>query len=272
MDQLVASCDGIFHLASIVGVRRVLASPLRTLGNNIASTENVLALASEYRKPVLIASSSEVYGRAQSAPLREDADLNIGSPEKDRWAYACSKATCEFLARAHFRERQLPVVIVRLFNTVGPRQTDRYGMVIPTFVRQGLAGSDITVFGDGQQTRCFVHVRDVVRAMTGLLPACAHLGQIYNLGSNQPISSLDLAHRVRDLTGACSKVIRIPYQEAFGPDFEEPLQRVPDVTKLGEAIGWTPSSDLDRILQDVVTYCSHPARTHHPANRCVDAD
>jgi len=254
MAELIANCDGVFHLAGVVGVRRVLESPLRTLITNVSSTETVLAVASEHGKPVLVTSTSEVYGKAGAMPLREDADLNIGSPDNDRWSYACSKAANEFLAMAYWKEKRLPVVIVRLFNTVGPRQTGRYGMVIPTFVRQGLDGTDITVFGDGHQSRFFVHVADVVGAMMTLLKSATHVGQVYNIGSDRQISILALAERIRDLTGKRSRVVLLPYEQAYGTGFQEPMQRVPDLSKLNGAIGWMPRRDLQQILTDVVNH------------------
>jgi len=254
MAEPARACDGIFHLASVVGVRRVLASPIRTLTDNIGATETVLALASEHRKPVLIASSSEVYGRSRSMPLREDTDLSIGLPEKDRWSYACSKAACEFLAGAYFREKRVPVVIVRLFNTVGPRQTGRYGMVIPTFVSQALAGQPITVFGDGRQSRSFGYVGDIVSGLIALAGEPKAVGDVFNLGNPEEISMLDLAHRVKALTGSASPITLIPYDEAYEAGFEDMPRRVPDITKAHTLVGFTPAVPLDEILRRVIAH------------------
>jgi len=193
MTELVAACDTIFHLAAAVGVRLIVESPVRTIETTMRATQVVLALASEQRRPVLVASSSEVYGKSERLPFREDGDLVIGPTDKARWSYGCSKALTEFLALAYVKEQRLPAVIARLFNTVGPRQTGRYGMVIPTLVRQGMAGDDITIFGDGRQSRCFTHVADVVGALIGLVESGGHFGQVFNVGSTSEIAIVDLA-------------------------------------------------------------------------------
>jgi UDP-glucose 4-epimerase len=254
MAELVDACDGIFHLAAAVGVKLVVEARVRTIETNSRLTDAVLALASRQRKPVLIASTSEVYGKSDQIPFREDSDLVMGSPDRGRWSYACSKALNEFLAIAYWKERQLPTIVVRLFNTVGPRQTGKYGMVVPTFVRQGLAGRDLTIFGDGSQSRCFTHVADTVEALIGLMRGGRHFGQVYNVGGTSEITMLELARQVQALTGHRSRLVFIPYDQAYAPGFEDLARRVPDVAKIGEAIGWKPTRDLQRILTDVIEY------------------
>jgi len=212
----------------------------------------LLDLACQEAKPVLLASTSEVYGKSNQLPFREDGDLVLGAPDKGRWSYACSKAVSEFLAMGCFKERGLPVVVARLFNTVGPRQTGRYGMVLPTFVRQGLAGEDITVHGDGGQARCFTHVADVVPALMGLLASERTFGQVFNVGSTQEISIAQLARQVRELTGARSRLVFLPYDQAYAPGFEDVPRRVPDTSKIRAAIGWQPTIALPEIVADVI--------------------
>jgi UDP-glucose 4-epimerase len=254
--ELVDQCDAIFHLAAAVGVKLIVESPVRTIETNIKGTEVVLALANKKKKPVVIASTSEVYGLSTDVPFREDGSLVMGATTKGRWSYACSKAIDEFLAFAYWREKKLPTIIVRLFNTVGPRQTGRYGMVIPTFVKQAIAGRPITVFGDGKQTRCFGYVGDVVNALVKLMDHPAAVGQVFNIGSTEEISILDLALRVKELTESASEVSFLPYDEAYEEGFEDMPRRVPDISKIRELVGFSPEVTLDGILRSVIDYLS----------------
>lgn len=250
--ELVDEADAVYHLAAAVGVRLIVESPVRTIETNVHCTEVVLRHAAKKRRPVLIASTSEVYGKSAAVPFRESGDLVMGPPDLGRWSYACSKAIDEFLALAHHRERNTPTVIARLFNTVGPRQTGRYGMVVPTFVRQALKGDAITVFGDGSQSRCFCHVADVVYALSELITSDSHYGEVFNVGSREEVSILDLANRVKELAASSSEIVSIPYQEAYEHGFEDMHRRVPDTTKLETAIDWQPSHNLDEILEDIL--------------------
>lgn len=259
--ELVDEADVIFHLAAAVGVELIVESPVRTIETNVHCTEIVLSQAAKKRKPVLVASTSEVYGKSTALPFRENGDLVMGSTDKGRWAYACSKAIDEFLALAYWKERKLPTVIVRLFNTVGPRQTGQYGMVVPKFVRAALSGRDVQVFGDGTQSRCFCHVTDVVTALATLLESEDHFGQIYNVGSTEEIAIRDLATRVVQHTDSTSAIVAIPYDEAYEAGFEDMQRRVPDTTKINKAIGWAPTRSLDDVLTDVVAF----ETTHHVA-------
>jgi UDP-glucose 4-epimerase len=252
--ELVDLCDIIYHLAAAVGVRLIVESPVRTIETNIRGTEIVLELAAKKRKRVLITSTSEVYGKRNQVPFREDDDLVLGPTSKARWSYACSKAIDEFLAIAYWKEKRVPTVIVRLFNTVGPRQTGRYGMVIPNFVRQALTGEDITVFGDGSQSRCFTHVSDVVEALIQLAEHPQAVGEVYNIGSNQEVTILELAERIKRLTGSNSRIVFIPYDQAYEQGFEDMLRRVPDLSKIHKLIGYTPKITLDEILLSVIEH------------------
>jgi nucleoside-diphosphate-sugar epimerase len=252
--ELVDLCDIIYHLAAAVGVRLIVESPVRTIETNIRGTEVVLDLASKKRKRVLITSTSEVYGKREKVPFKEDDDLVLGPTSKGRWSYACSKAIDEFLAIAYWKEKRVPTVIARLFNTVGPRQTGRYGMVIPNFVRQALAGEDITVFGDGSQTRCFTHVSDAVGALMALAAHPGAVGEVYNIGSTQEITMLDLARRIKDLTGSGSDIRFVAYNEAYEEGFEDMMRRVPDITKIQELVGYAPRVALDEILAGIIEY------------------
>ena len=252
MAELVDLCDLVYHLAAAVGVRLVVESPVRTIETNIRGTEIVLGLAAKKGKRVLITSTSEVYGKREQVPFREDDDLVMGPTNKGRWSYACSKAIDEFLALAYWKEKKLPIVIARLFNTVGPRQTGRYGMVVPNFVSQALAGRDITVFGDGQQRRCFVDVKDAVEALAGIAAHPAATGEVYNVGSSHEITIFDLAARVREMTGSASSIVCIPYNEAYEEGFEDMLRRVPDITKIGKLLGWQPRIPMDDILRTII--------------------
>jgi UDP-glucose 4-epimerase len=253
--ELVDEADIVYHLAAAVGVELIVESPVRTIETNVHCTEVVLAQASKKRKPVFIASTSEVYGKSTQFPFREDGDLVMGPSTTGRWSYACSKAIDEFLALAYWKERKLPTVVARLFNTVGPRQTGRYGMVVPTFVGAALAGRPLTVFGDGTQTRCFCHVGDVVRALVGLMElGDSAYGEVFNIGSQEEISIYGLAERVRDLTGSDSEIVVVPYDEAYEEGFEDMPRRVPDTRKVEAAVGWSPTRVLDEILADVISF------------------
>jgi UDP-glucose 4-epimerase len=250
--ELVDAADVVYHLAAAVGVQLIVESPVRTIETNVRCTEVVLAQASKKKKPVFIASTSEVYGKSADLPYREDGDLTLGPTVKGRWSYACSKAIDEFLAIAHWKERKLPTVIGRLFNTVGPRQTGRYGMVIPNFVTQALAERPITVYGDGTQRRCFCHVADVVRALADLMERDDVYGEVFNIGSSDEIEIRQLAQRVLDATGSASEVTLVPYDVAYEEGFEDMHRRIPDTTKIRERIGWEPTRSLDQILADVI--------------------
>ena len=252
--ELVDGADAVFHLAAAVGVELIVESPVRTIETNVRLTEVLLAQAAKKRRPVLLTSTSEVYGKSTELPFREDGDLVLGPTIKGRWSYACSKAIDEFLALAYWRERKLPTVVVRLFNTVGPRQTGRYGMVVPSFVRAALAGRDLRVFGDGSQRRCFCHVGDVVKGLAGLLETDAHVGEVFNLGSTEEISIMELAERVKAITASASEIVTIPYEEAYEAGFEDMMRRVPDTSKIGAALGWAPTRTLDEILADVIAH------------------
>ena len=254
--ELVDQCDVIFHLAAAVGVKLIVESPVRTIETNVRGTEVVLSLANKKKKKVLIASTSEVYGLSTDVPFREDGNLVMGATTKGRWSYACSKAIDEFLALAYWREKKLPTIIVRLFNTVGPRQTGQYGMVIPTFVKQALAGRPITVYGDGKQSRCFGYVGDIVGALMGLMEKDEAVGQVFNIGSNQEITILDLARRVKELTQSSSEIVFVPYDEAYEEGFEDMPRRVPDISKVGDLVGFRPQMNLDGILKSVIDYQS----------------
>ena len=252
--ELVDQADGIFHLAAAVGVKLIVESPVRTIETNIQCTELLLELAAKKGKQVLVASTSEVYGKSTDIPFRESGDLVMGATNRGRWSYACSKAIDEFLAIAYWREKRLPTVVVRLFNTVGPRQTGQYGMVIPRFVRQALEGQPLTIYGDGEQSRCFTHVSDTVRALIGLMETRGTVGEVYNVGTTQEISILQLADRVRELTGSSSGLQFVPYAIAYEENFEDMPRRVPSIEKIGRAIGWEPEHSLDEILLSVIEY------------------
>ena len=252
--ELVDLCDVIYHLAAAVGVRLIVESPVKTIETNIRGTEIVLSLAAKKRKRVLITSTSEVYGKRDRIPFREDDDLILGPTSKGRWSYACSKAIDEFLAIAYWKEKRVPTVVVRLFNTVGPRQTGRYGMVIPNFVRQALTGEDITVFGDGTQSRCFTHVEDAIGALMGLIAHPKAVGEVYNIGSDTEVTISELAERIKRLTGSDSRIVYVPYDEAYEEGFEDMMRRVPDTSKIHSLIGYSPKIELDQILESVIEY------------------
>jgi len=252
--ELIDRSDVVFHLAAAVGVKLIVEQPVSTIETNLHGTEVVLKHANKKKKLVVIASTSEVYGKSEAVPFREDSDLVMGPTPKHRWAYACSKAIDEFLALAYWKERKLPVIIVRFFNTVGPRQTGTYGMVIPNFVRQALAGESITVFGDGLQTRSFSHVADVVGAVLKLVAEPKAIGQVINIGNTQEITIRALAERVRELSGSSSPIKLVPYDEAYESGFEDMPRRVPDLTKIEGLIGYRPRYSLDDILTQVIEY------------------
>jgi UDP-glucose 4-epimerase len=254
--EQVDRAEVVVHLAAAVGVRLIVNSPVHTIETNVHGTETILKLSNKKKKRVLLASTSEVYGKSTDFPFREDADLVMGGTTKGRWSYACSKAIDEFLGLAYYKEKKLPVVVVRLFNTVGPRQTGRYGMVIPNFVRQALAGQPITVYGDGSQARCFTDVTDVVGALLGLMDHPDATGQVFNIGSQQEIRILDLADKVKSMTKSDSDIVFVPYEKAYEEGFEDMPRRVPDISKLNKLIGYEPTIDLDGILKRVIEHLS----------------
>jgi UDP-glucose 4-epimerase len=251
---LVEEADAVFHLAAAVGVKLVCEAPIHTIHTNVNGTETILEAARRYNKRIVVASTSEVYGKGTALPYREDADLVLGPPDKTRWGYACSKLMDEFLALAYAREHDLRVTVVRLFNTVGPRQSERYGMVLPNFVRWAIAGEPITIHGDGSQTRSFTWVGDVIWAMTTLINEPRAAGHVFNIGNGQETSIRDLARRVCELTGSASKLRFIPYQQAFDSSFEDMPRRVPDISKLRRLVGYEPRVHLDAIIQSVIRY------------------
>ena len=253
--ELIDRVDVVFHLAAAVGVRLIVESPVNTIETNVHGTEMVLKLANKKKKKVLLMSTSEVYGKSNAVPFREDSDLVLGATDKGRWSYACSKAIDEFLGLAYHKEKRLPVVVVRLFNTVGPRQTGRYGMVIPNFVKQALLGHPLTVFGDGNQTRCFTYVGDVVGALLALADHPGAVGQVFNIGNDgDEISILALAERVKARTRSQSVIELVPYDKAYEAGFEDMPRRVPDLTKLRALIGYEPKVHLDEILDRVIAF------------------
>jgi UDP-glucose 4-epimerase len=252
--EMIDGSDVVFHLAAAVGVKLIVEQPVHTIETNVHGTEVVLRHANKKKKLVFIASTSEVYGKSTVVPFRESADLVLGPTDKHRWAYACSKLIDEFLALAYWKEKRLPVVIVRLFNTVGPRQTGRYGMVLPTFVRQALAGKPITVFGDGTQSRSFTYVGDVVDALVGLVGEPAAIGGVFNIGNTGEVTIRDLAERVKEMTVSASPIQFVPYDEAYEAGFEDMPRRVPDISKLRNLIGYAPKLELDDIIRSVVEH------------------
>jgi UDP-glucose 4-epimerase len=248
----VDRADVVYHLAAAVGVRLIVENPVRTIETNVSGTEVVLSQANKKGKRILLASTSEVYGKRTEVPFREDDDLILGASRRPRWAYACSKLLDEFLALAHHREHGLPVTVARLFNTVGPRQTGRYGMVIPRFVSQALRDEAITVYGDGSQTRTFCHVYDCVDALVGLLSTDATAGQVYNLGGQGEVSIRALAELIIARAGSASKIATIPFEQAYDEDFEDMQRRVPDLSKIQSAVGYAPRRPLETIVDDVL--------------------
>jgi UDP-glucose 4-epimerase len=246
--EMIDQCDVVFHLAAAVGVKLIVEQPVHTIETNVHGTEVVLKHANKKKKLVIIASTSEVYGKSADVPFREGADLVLGATVKHRWAYACSKLIDEFLALAYWKEKKLPIVIVRLFNTVGPRQTGQYGMVLPTFVRQALSGQTITVFGDGTQSRSFTYVADVVDALVKLAQEPRAVGEVFNIGNTEEVTIRELAERVKRITSSSSPIQLIPYDEAYEAGFEDMPRRVPDITKVGQLIGYQPRLGLDEII------------------------
>jgi UDP-glucose 4-epimerase len=259
MNELINKCDQIYHLAAAVGVKLIMNKPVETIETNVKGTEIILALANKFKKKILLASSSEVYGKSldingAGETLCETDDRLLGATTKRRWAYACSKTIDEFLALAYYEEKKLPVTIVRFFNTVGPKQTGQYGMVVPNFVQKALVGRPITVYGDGKQTRSFIYVADVVRAIIELMVCPTAVGQIVNLGSDKEISIADLAKKVKEMTHSASEIIYIPYNQVYGPGFEDMQRRTPNIGKLKSLIGFEPKIPLEEMLSSVIEY------------------
>ncbi len=254
MNELIFKVDHIYHLAAAVGVKNIMDHPVETLDINVKGTETVLRLANRFKKKVLIASTSEIYGKHVEHTLSEDDNRVMGTVKKRRWAYACSKTLDEFLALAYYDEKKLPVVIARLFNTVGPRQTGQYGMVLPNFVQSALLEKPITVYGDGTQTRSFTHVKDVVWALTNLMEEPRAEGDVFNVGNDHEITINDLAEKVKEMTGSESPIEHIPYEKAYGPGFEDMERRCPNIEKIRNLIGFNPTYDIDAIIQSVIDY------------------
>ncbi len=254
VSECVRQADQVYHLASAVGVRLIIDQPVRTIKSIVGGTETVLDACARYRRPFLLTSTSEVYGKGAKVPFCEDDDTVMGATSTRRWSYACAKALDEFLALAYWTEARLPVVCCRLFNTVGPRQTGQYGMVVPRFVRQALAGQPITVYGDGSQSRCFTHVSDVVNALVKAMNCREARGQVINIGNDQEITIMELAKRVLALSGSHSEIKVIPYDQAYGDGFEDMLRRVPSIEKAGRLFGYSPTKSLDDILNDVIDW------------------
>ena len=252
VDELVAQCDGVLHLAAAVGVKLIVEQPLRSLVTNVRGSENVIDSAHRHERWLYVASSSEVYGKNRDLPLHEESDCVVGPPSRSRWGYSLSKAIDEHLALAYSRERGLAVVIGRFFNTVGPRQSPSYGMVIPRMISQALAGEPVTVFGDGTQTRCFCHVDDVVGAVLGLLGEPTAVGQVFNIGSTEEVSIGALAERIIAITRSPSQIVRIPYEQAYVAGFEDMARRVPDTSRIRSLLGWAPAHNLDAILRSMM--------------------
>jgi UDP-glucose 4-epimerase len=254
MNELIFKIDHIYHLAAAVGVRNIMDHPVETLDINVKGTETVLRLANRFKKKVLIASTSEVYGKHVEHSLSEDDDRILGTVKKRRWAYACSKTLDEFQALAYFDEKKLPVVITRLFNTVGPRQTGQYGMVLPNFVQSALLGKPISVYGEGTQSRSFTHVNDVVEAITKLMDEPTAEGDIFNVGNDREVTINELAQKVKEMTNSNSEIEHIPYEKAYGPGFEDMQRRCPNIEKIKNLTGFKPSYDLESMIQSVIDY------------------
>jgi UDP-glucose 4-epimerase len=252
VDECVREASAVYHLASAVGVRLIIDQPVRTIESIVGGTESVLKACARYRRPFLLTSTSEVYGKGSKVPFCENDDTVMGATSTRRWSYACAKALDEFLALAHWVESKLPVIVVRLFNTVGPRQTGQYGMVVPGFVKQALNGEAITVYGDGQQSRCFAHVQDVVDALIILMQCPQARGQVINVGNNQEITIQALAERIKELAGSQSPIVKIPYDQAYGEGFDDMRRRVPCLDKIKKLIGYQPKRNLDQIILDVI--------------------
>jgi UDP-glucose 4-epimerase len=254
MDRLISECHTVFHLAAAVGVELIVRDPVHTIETNVLGTSAVLRIANRYRRKVILASTSEIYGKSADVPFREDGDRLMGPTTRSRWAYATSKAMDEFLALAYYKQRSLPIVICRFFNTIGPRQTGRYGMVAPRFVRQALAGEPLTVYGSGQQSRCFADVADVVWAVLRLAEHPGAVGQVFNLGNTEEVTILELAQRVLALTGSRSEIVMVPYEQAYEPGFEDMQRRVPDIRRAAALIGYRPRYGLDDTLRRIIAH------------------
>ncbi len=254
METLIADCDQIFHLAAAVGVKYIIDNPLQSLQTNIVGTEIILEHANKYKKKVLITSTSEIYGKSEKIPFKEEDDRLLGSTSISRWGYSCSKAIDEFFALAYYREKKLPVVIVRCFNTVGPRQSGQYGMVLPKFVKAALLNHPITIFGDGKQSRCFGDVADVIQGMVQLIDEPKAEGEIFNIGNTEEITIEDLAVKIKQMTNSKSKIEYIPYDEAYEEGFEDMRRRIPDLTKIMECINYQPQYNLEKIIERVINY------------------
>jgi len=260
LEPIIAQCDVIYHLAAAVGVMKIIAEPIRTIETNVLGTHTILTLAAKYNKKILISSTSEVYGKANSIPFKENDDCVLGPTLKSRWSYACSKILDEFLAFAYYKEKGLPVVIVRLFNIVGPRQTGRYGMVIPRFVKQALEGKPMTVFGDGKQSRCFLHVSEAVEALIKVTENEEAVGQVVNIGSTEETTIEELARKVKQITNSSSEIIYVPYDEAYETGFEDMKRRIPDITKANKLIGFKPTKDIDFIIKSIIEWVKSGGR------------
>ena len=254
MDKLIQKCDQVYHLAAAVGVKLIMDKPIETIETNVVGTEVVLKSANKYKKKIFIASTSEIYGNHMQHSLKEDDNRILGPIKKRRWAYACSKSLDEFLAQAYFIEKKLPIVIARFFNTVGPRQTDAYGMVIPNFVKSALLNKPICIHGDGKQTRSFGHVYDVVRASIALMQNAEAEGDVFNIGSEEEISIEDLAKKIKSAAGSVSEIVKVSYEKVYGSGFEDMRRRVPNISKIRKIIGYKPAYKLDDIINDVINY------------------
>ena len=254
MDRLVSKCDVVFHMAAAVGVKLIVEKPIETIETNVGGTEIVLQTALRYRKRVAMASTSEVYGKSNEVPFSESSDGVFGATTKSRWSYAVTKALDEFLSLAYYEDKELPVTIFRLFNTVGPRQVGHYGMVVPRFIQAALAGEPITVYDDGQQTRCFANVYDVVDAIIKLATTRDTVGEVYNIGSTEEITILELAERIKTTTGSSSEIVRVPYEQAYKKGYEDMRRRVPNVDKIKAAVGWQPTTRLDETIKQMIEY------------------
>ncbi len=254
VDSLVKESDFVVHLAAALGVLKIVNNPLESLKINIQGTENLLESVDRYKKPVLVASTSEIYGKNYKVPLNEEDDRVLGHPLIARWSYSESKAVDESLAFFYFLQNDLPIRIVRFFNTVGPRQVGNYGMVVPRFVKSALAGEPLQVYGSGDQIRCFCHVSDAVRALVLIMDSTKTIGQVYNVGNNQQISILELARKIIDITGSKSEIVKIPYSEAYPGGFEDMQMRVPDISKIKNLLGWIPEIGLDQIIKDIASF------------------
>ena len=254
IDKLVSECDYVVHLAAALGVLNIVNEPLESLKTNLQGTEVVLEAADKYEKSVLIASTSEIYGKNEKVPLSEDDDRIIGHPLKSRWSYSEAKAVDESLAYFYYIKNKLPVRIVRLFNTVGPRQVGHYGMVVPRFVSAAIRNEPLQVYGSGDQIRCFCHVDDAVKALLLMLDSEKAIGQVFNVGNNQQISIMNLAKKVIEITGSKSEIIKLPYSEAYPDGFEDMQRRVPDISKIKSVLGWSPKIELDQIIKDIAAF------------------